>query len=189
MHTNNDKYYIDEVINGNTSVYKQLIEKHQLNVINIIFKITQNNEDAEELAQDVFIKVFNLLKTFKADSKFSTWLYRIAYNAAISHVRKKKIIQMPIQEEILEIETAQEFFNDFEDINNLKHEFLPIALAKLTPKDQALISMYYQQNLSTSEIAEITDETKSNVKIKLYRSRKQLFTYISNMIRPLQSVS
>ena len=189
VHTEKDIYCINEVLSGNTSVFKELIERHQNNVFNIIYKITQNTEDAEEIAQDVFIKVFNTLNKFKAESKFSTWLYRIAYNTAISHYRKKKIIQMPINDEVLEIETTQEFFNDFEDLDALKHEYLPIALKKLNNEDQLLISMYYQQKLSITEIADITQISKSNVKIKLYRSRKQLYNYISEMIQPIKSVS
>ena len=106
VHTEDDKYYIAEILSGNISVFKELVEKHQNNVYNIIFRITQNAEDSEEIGQDVFIKVFNSLKSFKEEAKFSTWLYRIAYNSAVSHYRKKKIIQLPINEEVLEVESS-----------------------------------------------------------------------------------
>lgn len=187
--TKDDIYYIQEVLYGNTSCYKQLVEKHQNNVYNIIYKIVQDKEDSEELAQDVFVKVFTKLKTFKKDSKFSTWLYRIAYNTAISHYRKKKVIQIPINDEILETESENEFFNDFEDVDALKYEYLPVAIEKLTHEDQLLLFMYYQQKLSISKISAITGISKSNAKIKLFRSRKQLYSYISEMIQSFKSVS
>ena len=189
VHKEEDIHYIKDVLNGNTSSFKFLIQAYQNHVFNIIYRVIQHRQDAEELAQDVFIKVYNSLSTFKSESKFSTWLYSIAYNTAISHQRKKKIIQMPLHEEILNIETEEEFFNDFEDVENLKHLHLPIALQKIPAEGQTIITMYYQQKLSISEISDITNISKSNVKIKLYRSRKLLRDYINEMIQPIKSVS
>ena len=183
MTKHSDIHIIEEVISGNTSAYRQLVESHQNNVYNIVYRIVQNTEDAEEISQDVFVKVFNALNTFQEKSKFSTWLYRVAYNAAISHYRKKKVIQMPINDEVLEIEVENSFFDDFEDIEALKHEYLPVAIEKLTNQDQLLISMYYQQDLSINEISEITGTSKSNTKIKLFRARKFLYNYISEMMK------
>ena len=189
VHTEDDKYYIAEILSGNISVFKELVEKHQNNVYNIIFRITQNAEDSEEIGQDVFIKVFNSLKSFKEEAKFSTWLYRIAYNSAVSHYRKKKIIQLPINEEVLEVESSEEFFNDFEDLESMKYEHLPKALDELNNESQLLISMYYQQKMGINDISEITQISASNVKVKLYRARKQLYTYISEKIQPIKIVS
>ena len=84
-----DHHYIDKVLEGDVSAYTQLVEKHKDMVFTIANKITRHREDAEEIAQDAFMKAFQHLKEFRKQSKFSTWLYRIAYNHCISVIRKK----------------------------------------------------------------------------------------------------
>ena len=90
MKYQNDNYYIDRVLSGDVSAYALLVSKHKNLVFSIVLKILNNREDAEEIAQDVFLKAYQSLKKFEQKSKFSTWLYRIAYNSAISRTRKKK---------------------------------------------------------------------------------------------------
>ena len=86
-----DQYYIQKVKAGEADAFRFLVERHKTIVYNIVLKITRSKEDTEEVAQDVFLKAYQSLTNFKGDSKFSTWLYRIAYNMAISKVRKKKL--------------------------------------------------------------------------------------------------
>jgi RNA polymerase sigma-70 factor (ECF subfamily) len=79
------------VLKGEQSAYTFLVEKHKNLVFSIVLKVLSSREDAEEVAQDVFLKAYQSLGSFEMKSKFSTWLYRIAYNAAISKTRKKKV--------------------------------------------------------------------------------------------------
>jgi len=85
-----DSFYIEKVINGDTSAYTNLVNKHKDMVYTIALRIARNHQDAEEIAQDVFLKAFQSLESFRQKSKFSTWLYRIVYNTAISKIRKKQ---------------------------------------------------------------------------------------------------
>src|ERR1035437_5059789 len=93
-----DTFYLQQIMTGNVRAYAILVEKHKEMVFSIALKILHNREDAEEIAQDVFVKAYQSLANFKNEAKFSTWLYRIVYNTAISKVRKKKIELSPLDE-------------------------------------------------------------------------------------------
>lgn len=89
MELYSDAYYIERVAAGDTGCFACLLDRYSRPVHSLILKMIRNKEDAEELAQDVFMKVFRNLPSFKADCSFSTWIYRIAYNTAISELRKR----------------------------------------------------------------------------------------------------
>ncbi len=89
MKLSDDNFYISKILAGDSTAYVFLIEKYKNMAFSIALKITRNREDAEEIAQDAFIKVYDSLKDFRKKSKFSTWLYKIVYNTAISRIRKK----------------------------------------------------------------------------------------------------
>ena len=90
MERNDETYYISKVLNGEPNYFSFIVEKYQDIVFSIALKVLRNREDAEEMAQESFIKAYKSLHTFKGNAKFSTWLYRITYNSCISEVRKKK---------------------------------------------------------------------------------------------------
>ena len=91
MASNKDQIYIDKVLNGDLSAYGKLVDRHKDMAFSIALKIVRIREDAEEIVQDAFIKAYQKLSSFRKDAKFSTWLYRIVYNAAISHTRKRRL--------------------------------------------------------------------------------------------------
>jgi len=93
-----EKEIINQVLEGNQEAFRKLIETYQDYVYTICFRIVKNHEDAEELAQDTFIKAYQNLKRFRKESKFSTWVYRIAYNSALSKLRKKKLARYSLSE-------------------------------------------------------------------------------------------
>jgi RNA polymerase sigma-70 factor (ECF subfamily) len=101
MKVRDDNDYIGRVLSGDVSAYASLVAKHKNLVFSIVLKIVNNREDAEEISQDVFLKAYQSLSTFERKSKFSTWLYRIAYNAAISKTRKKKVEMVAIEETVI----------------------------------------------------------------------------------------
>ena len=90
MNRKDDSFYIEKVISGESNYFSFIVEKYQDIVFSIALKVLKNREDAEEMAQESFIKAYKSLNTFKGTAKFSTWLFRITYNTCISHVRKKK---------------------------------------------------------------------------------------------------
>ena len=83
-------YYIDQVLGGNINAFTYIVDRHKDKAYNLAFRICCNHEEAEEIAQDSFLKAYRALGSFKRKSSFSTWLYRIVYNTAISYVRVKK---------------------------------------------------------------------------------------------------
>jgi RNA polymerase sigma-70 factor (ECF subfamily) len=95
-------------LEGDSSAYAAIVDKHKEMVFTIAVKIVRNQQDAEEVAQDVFVKAFHALATFKGDAKFSTWLYRIAYNTAISATRRKKPDFTVIDDKMIDNYTTDE---------------------------------------------------------------------------------
>lgn len=87
---NDETHIIHRILKGETSLYEYFLGKYSQQVFILIIRIVENQEDAEELTQDTFLKAFEHLSSFKAESSFSTWIYRIAYNTAISATRKRK---------------------------------------------------------------------------------------------------
>ncbi|MBC8602900.1 sigma-70 family RNA polymerase sigma factor [Parabacteroides acidifaciens] len=96
-----DTYYIKRIQAGDTACFACLLDKYSRPVHSLILKVVRSREDAEELAQDVFMKVFKHLSSFKGECSFSTWIYRIAYNTAISETRKKKHEFLAIEDTII----------------------------------------------------------------------------------------
>lgn len=183
MKFRDDAYYIQQVLNGDGAAYRGLVEKHQDLVFTIVHRIIPKAEEAEEVAQDVFIKAYEKLSGFKAESKFSTWLYRIAYNTAVSHTRKKKVEFLAMDEEMIEnhgeIETKQEIMGlTLEEQGKLLQE----ALGNLPRTDNLIISLYYYHGKDLEEISEIVGLTLNNVKVKLFRIRKKLLKEMSVLL-------
>ena len=90
MHQSSDRYYISLIIKGDTSFFATLVDRYKDMVINLSFRMLQNREEAEEAAQDVFVKIYKSLPQFKGDSKFSTWLYKVTYNTCIDRLKNNK---------------------------------------------------------------------------------------------------
>ncbi len=181
MSKKDDSYFIEKVKTGNSDSYKYLVEKHKNMIFTIVLRIVKNREEAEEIAQDAFIKAFQSINSFKGQSKFSTWLYKIAYNLSVSHTRKKKYEIINLDENLLSDNIIFETYNEFSKIEETeRNKILNDALNLLNSEDALIISLYYIEAYSVQEIEEITSLTKSNIKIKLYRARKQLFSILSD---------
>ncbi len=171
-----DSLYIEKVLNGDTRAYTTLVNKHKDMVFTIARKIVRSTEDAEEIAQDAFIKAFNSLENFKQKSKFSTWLYRITYNTAVSRIRKKNIEVAVIDDEAVENYPGEQVYEFVEAMDDERQQrFIDAALEKLSPEDNVVITLFYLEECSVEEISKITALSKSNVKVKLHRIRKRLY--------------
>jgi RNA polymerase sigma-70 factor (ECF subfamily) len=174
-----DTYYIERIISGEADYFSVLLERYSRPVFTLIVKMTGNREDAEELTQDVFLKVFRSLESFQGNSLFSTWLYSIAYRTTVSALRKKKAEQMMINDL-----TDDEQIDDEEETTANKEiqlAGLEKALAQLAPSDRALILLFYKEEHSVEELAAITGLTTANVKTRLHRIRKRLFALMNVM--------
>jgi RNA polymerase sigma-70 factor (ECF subfamily) len=174
-----DKEIIKQVQAGNVQVFSELVNRHKNMVYSLVLKMIGNIEDAEEVAQDSFVKAFKSIKQFKGQSKFSTWLYRITYFTAINHLRKNKMLTAPV-------DMSSFSNNDKSAIEKLNHEeqkiYINQALEHLKPIEKTLITLFYLDEFSNKEIEEITGLTPSNIKVTLMRTRKKLFGIMNKIL-------
>jgi RNA polymerase sigma factor (sigma-70 family) len=183
MKYQDDSHYIDRVLGGDDSAYAFLVAKHKNLVFSIALKILNNREDAEEIAQDCFLKAFQSLKTFEKKSKFSTWLYRIVYNAAISKTRKKRLELIPMDNYVIHNFTEDDVPSGVDEIDPEEQKvMIERAMDSLTEGENLLITLFYKGENSIGEISEITGLSMSNVKVRLHRIRKKLYGELAHMM-------
>ena len=175
MEKQTESAYIQRILSGEINIFSVFVEQHHRSVYALIRQMALSNEDAEELTQDVFLKAFEKLHSFKGDCSFSTWIYRIAYNTAVSYTRKKRLIFPSIDDAMIENikeETVDAFF---EEENQQKMEKLTVAMQKLNIEEKTLVALFYTDNKSIVEIGLISGLSTENVKVKLFRIRKKIF--------------
>ena len=184
MTTQEDQIYIERVLKGDTNAFSHLINKYKDMVFTLVIKIVKSREDAEEVAQDSFIKAYQKLDSFKGQSKFSTWLYTIAYRNALTKVRKKKIETTDIDSYVIENHKEDKDFPQIEAIkNNEQEKYVKQAINNLGETDCLLITLFYLNDNSIEEIQEITEMSQSNVKVRLFRARKRLYKELSLLLK------
>jgi len=155
----------------------------------IAHKIVRTREDAEEIAQDAFIKAYQSLQSFKREAKFSTWLYRIVFNAAISHTRRKKQDFVEIDDRVMSDTTEDEIFEDLDSLDSeMQSRIVTEAINQLPPQDSAIVTLFYMKEHSIDDISQITGLSISNVKVKLFRIRKKLYEELQSKMK-LETVS
>lgn len=176
---NDEAHIIHRILEGETSLYEHFLDKYSQQVFILIVRIVENQEDAEELTQDTFLKAFEHLSSFKAESSFSTWIYRIAYNTAISATRKKKHELSLMDDAMLANISDQQVDDMLNDENEERIRKLNEAIKKLDADERALITLFYNEEKPISEAALILGLTESNVKVKLHRIRKKLYVLIT----------
>ena len=176
-----DTELISKVKAGQTLAYRTLVERYKDYVYTIAFRVLGNREDAEEAAQDSFVKVYKGLTSFQGNSKFSTWLYRIVLNTSISYKRKKKIPLETLEDYKLmgagEISKMQEY----QQLEQRK--FIQLAMNTMLPDDVSVLTLFYFKELSLEEMSEITGISVNNLKVKLFRARKRLCDSLSKILK------
>lgn len=177
-----DNIIIDRVKNGDKNAYAQIVDRYKDKVYSLVYGIVRNEETAQELAQDIFIKAFTALKKFRKESSFSTWVYRIAYNTAISETRKNKQKVLSYDEQ-LEKASSEDLSASLEaeDNNEVKKELLHQALNQLHAEERLILMLYYFEEQSIDEISKSSGLSQSNVKVKLFRLRNKLKDIMTRM--------
>ncbi|MBD3636963.1 MAG: RNA polymerase sigma factor [Crocinitomicaceae bacterium] len=171
---------IAEVISGNTHEFARLVDEYKQMVYSLCMKMAQNSEDAEEIAQDSFVKAFKGLHKFEKKSKFSTWLYQITYFTAVNHLRKRK---PEIDDQYLKIEQFEDTSLPDELSKSDQKKLISEALQHLKPKERAVINLFYLEELEIKEVSQITKLSESNVKVSLLRARKKLYGIIQIILK------
>ncbi|MGF1559235.1 MAG: RNA polymerase sigma factor [Flavobacteriaceae bacterium] len=185
MGHNQDQYEIDAIINGDTRVFAILVDRYKHMVFTLAMKILKNREEAEEVSQDVFLKVYQQLKTFKGDSKCSTWIYRIAYNRSLDYLKKQGRSL-----NAMTLDSAMEYQFDTHDNVLLELDVMDrktairAAIGKLPENDAVIITLHYFEELSLKEISEVMSLEANTIKVRLFRSRKRLAELLKNKLEP-----
>lgn len=167
---------INEILAGNTNRYAVLVKRHQRFVFTLALRFAKNREDAEEIAQDCFIKAYKALGTFKQTSKFSTWLYTITYTTAMTFLRKKKLNTQSINDDENVLQVANSGTSLDANIYEKKssYAYLNQAIDLLLPDDAAIITFFYKAEQSLEEIGIALSLPANTVKVKLHRARLRL---------------
>lgn len=172
--------YIKRILNGETELFAYFLDRYSRPLYSLIIQIVSSPEDTEELLQDVFLKAFQSLGNYRGGSSFSTWLYRIAYNKAISATRKQKSECFYIEESVInnvsddEAEHIMVLSDNEEQLFKLSH-----AIGRLSADEKALITLFYYEEKTIEEVALIFAWTQVNVKVKLHRIRKKLYVLMN----------
>ena len=167
---------IQQTLSGNQSAYTDLVKRHQRFVFTLALRFSKTREDAEEIAQDCFVKAYRSLASFQQQSKFSTWLYSIVYTTAMTSLRKKRVETSSIynEDENLQIEGKTAVIDTNHAENNSRSFYLNQAIAQLLPDDAAVLTLFYKGEQSIEEISRALGIETNAVKVKLFRARQRL---------------
>lgn len=168
-------HYIDSALRGERKGLEYLVNAYRDMAYTIAFRIVGNREDAEEVVQDSFLKAFKYLNQFKRASKFSTWLYRIIYNTALTKIGTKNNLTLELDDDNEYTEYVSDEGSILQRLANAdRKKYLSIAIEKLKKEDQLIVTLHYIADKSIAEITEIMDMKSSAIKMRLLRSRKQI---------------
>lgn len=181
MEQKDDAFYIEKVLNGKTNYFSYIVDRYQDIVFSIALKVLGNREDAEEMAQESFIKAYKSLHTFKGKAKFSTWLYRITYNNCISATRKKKQYFTSTDDVQIEDDSQEMNLDGVPEENRVK--YIEAAMKKLPEDEYTMVLLYYFEEQTIEEVSKVAGLSESNTKVKLFRSRKKLYKILSDMLK------
>ncbi|HYV95329.1 MAG TPA: RNA polymerase sigma factor [Chitinophagales bacterium] len=180
-----DLVLIESVIAGNQSAFAELVKRYQRYVFTVALNFVKRREDAEEIAQDCFVKVYRSLATFKMESKFSTWLYGIVYYTSMTFLRKKQVDKVSIDDEetFLQLENKESDFKADKAEKKSRSEYIQLAMKSLLPDDAMVLTLFYQGEQSLEEIAKATGYEANTVKVKLHRARLRMKEKLELMLK------
>ena len=172
----NDKDIISAVLQGNKEAYGVLVNRYQGFVFTICLRYTSSREDAEEIAQDIFVKAYRCLSDFRGDSKFSTWLYTIVNTSCITFLRKKRLQTHSLDDE--KVFAVADNIDGGMRANQVEQKsriaMVNEAIQLLSADDAKVITLFYKGEQSLEEMGEILGMEPNTVKVKLHRARVRL---------------
>jgi len=171
-----DNEIISRVLKGEQNAYAELVNRYQAYVFTLVLRMIKTREDAEEVAQDVFIKAYRSLADFRGESKFSTWLYTIANTTSITFLRKKKLeVHSLDNEKVFEVADSKDSgFRANLVEQKSRVNMVNEAIAMLSPDDAGIITLFYKAEQNLEEIARILRLETNTVKVRLHRARARL---------------
>lgn len=169
-----DKELIQKIIDGDTAAFKGLMEKYQLQVFRVVMGFVHSKEDAEDVTQDVFVKVYQSLPKFRGDSEFSTWLYRVAVNMSINYINrnKKNTLLQSLEEVFYKISGDKTPLDELEDSE--RDQRIRKAIDTLPEKQRTAFILSRYEELPQKRIASIMNTTEGAVEQLLQRAKTNL---------------
>jgi RNA polymerase sigma-70 factor (ECF subfamily) len=177
MQQTDEKQLIARILDGHAEEYGYFLTRYGDDVFCLVARLVPQQQDAEELVQDAFVRAYDKLDTYTGEASFRTWLCRIAYNLTISWLRKQRMKYVTIDER-LDVSDADvdQLLDDDSRIQQLKD-----ACTQLKPDEQTLINLFYYDDMPMRDIAYILGMEQGNVATRLYRIRKKLYLIIKRM--------
>ena len=183
--TNNDQKIINQILEGDSSAFSVLVDNYKDLVFTLAMRMIKNREEAEEVSQDTFIKVYKSLNKFKGNSKFSTWIYRVAYNTCLDRLKKLKREYNVVAIDEFTEHQVKTLDNALDKMEAQEHKQKIQECLQLLPSDDSfLLTLYYFEDQSLEEISKVVGLTANNVKVKLFRSRKKLTSILIEQLEP-----
>ncbi len=185
MTTDQETTIINQIIGGDTQAFAVLVDRYKDLVFTLAIRMLKNREEAEEVSQDTFVKVFKALPRFKGDSKLSTWVYKVAYNSCLDRIKKNKNrynevgIDSFTENQIKTVDNALDALEEKEQQQTIQH-----CLQQLASKDSFLLTLFYFEELSLEEISQIVNKEANTVKVNIHRARKRLASILKQNLEP-----
>ena len=181
----NDQHHINQIIEGNSNAFAILVNQYKDLVFTLAYKTLRNKEQAEEVSQDTFVKVFMSLPKFKGESKFSTWVYKITYNTCLDYLKKCRKENSVVYIEDFSEHQVKAIENVLDTIDEKeRNQKIQDCLQLLPSEDAFLLTLYYFDDQSIDEISKIMDSNTNNIKVKIFRSRKRLASILKQQMEP-----
>ncbi len=171
--------WIDRVLAGDTRAYAELVDGYKRFAFTIALKVVENRADAEEVAQDSFIKAYQGLRHFNRQSRFSTWLYRIVFNTAVSFKRTHKRVFSGIEK----VEVADGYSVQGHLQVQDQTRFIQRALDHLNEADRLAVQLYYIKEFSVEEVAQLMGQNENTVKVRIHRARLRLGNELQRILK------
>ena len=176
---------IKQIQSGDTRAYEVLVDRYKDMVFSIALKMLVNREEAEELAQDAFIKVYKSMHTFKGEAKFSTWIYRLTYNSCLDRIKKLKRSQSTVTLEEFSMGQLSQMETVLDEMDKSdRQKSIEECLNLLPEEENLIISLYYYEEQSLDEISKIVNLNTNHLKVKLFRIRKKLMSILEQRLEP-----
>lgn len=182
-----ERLFVEKILSGNSSAFAYFVDTYQSMAINIAYRICENMQDAEDVVQESYVKAYRNLHTFRLESKFSTWFYRIVFNTAVTFTKAKMWV---IDDEVENVafDLSSDLYTDNQIEMMETSEIVSHVLSQMPNAYGLLLNLFYLEDNSVKEIAEITGLNDSNVKVILFRARKMFKEIITKKYPELYSI-
>lgn len=186
-----DAVLVERVQQGDVAAYDYLVRKYRERLFSVVYNLTSNREDANDLTQEAFIKAFSSIKRFRGQSSFFTWLYRIAVNTTLSQLKKNRVRRVFSLESLTEDGKAADILEDLSEQTRTEkgallselQEQLNEALQKLSPKHRTVVVLFEIEGLSHQQISEIVGCSVGTVRSRLHYAKQQLQAYLQDYLK------